>query len=391
MLNLGLGASARRLLLHTLTWDHSIRVRVELMDASDNVISDLSGVLVGGQVDGAQDGRYYSTGAKVGLWDPSHRLQFDTASPVHGQVFADRMLSITYGVRVWERGWVDIPVFRGPVGAARREGPVMNVECVGKEALADKPAWTVITYPKGSRITDAIRDGLRRAGEAEENIDVPDWPDRFPADQVLGRREILWARLTRFAQVAGGILRYSGDGVVRLQKPSDNVVFTFRDQSSALEDHGPTVMSEPKAQFDTDELVNVVQVVGQPKAAGQAAPTAVAALPRDHPLNSHRLGRRGSQRIFLDHMEDRDVRSNTDAQKIADARLQAASREYVHVTFDALRIPFLEVGDMCAVHTARTIVPTFRLSEYSLPLGHDGAMSIGTRRRVHELNRRRWR
>ena len=85
------------------------------------------------------------------------------------------------------------------------------------------------------------------------------------------------------------------------------------------------------------------------------------------------------------------IRSTADAQALADRRLQAASREYVHVTFDSLPVPFLTVGDMCAVQTARTVVPTFRLSEYSLPLGHDGAMSIGTRRRVHELNRRRWR
>lgn len=392
MLDLGLSASARRLFLHSLTWDHSVRVRVELLDMADDLVDDVTDLLVSGQVDGAQDGRYRSTAAKVGLWDPAHRLGFDTRSPVHGQVFADRMLSVTYGIRVWELGeWVDVPVFRGPVAAARREGPVLDVECVGKEALASKPVWSVVTYPKGSKVTDAIRDLMRRAGEAEENIAVPDWPNRFPADQILGRRENIWARATRFAQIAGGFLFYTGDGVARVERPSDNVVFTFRDGPSALPDHGPTVMSEPRAQFATDDLVNVVQVVGQPKAAGEAAPSAVAALPRDHPLNSHRLGRRGSQRILPEWLEDRDIRSVADAQALADKRLQAASREYVHVTFDSLPVPFLTAGDMCAVQTARTIVPTFRLSEYSLPLGHDGTMSVGTRRRVHELNRRRWR
>lgn len=391
MHDLGLNARERRLFLHSLTWDHSIRVRAELLDMADRLVSDVTDLLVTGQVDGAADGRYRSTAAKVGLWDPRHRLQFDTASPMHGQVFADRMLSVTYGVRVWQHGWVDIPVFRGPVAAARREGPVLAVECVGKEALASKPVWSVVTYKKGSRITDAIRDLLLRSGEAEDNIDVPNWPDRFPADQILGRREDIWARSTRFAQIAGGVLAYSGDGVARLQRLSDNVVFTFRDGPSALPDHGPTVMTEPRAQFDTDDLVNVVQVVGQPKAEGQAAPAAVAALPRDHPLNSHTLGRRGSQRILPEYIEDRDIRSTADAQALADRTLAARSREYVHVTFDSLPVPFLEAGDMCAVQTARTVVPTFRLSEYSLPLGHDGLMSVGTRRRVHELTRRRWR
>ena len=392
MLDLGLSASARRHYLHSLTWDHSVRVRVELMDMEDNLVDDVTDLLVSGQVDGAQDGRYRSTAAKVGLWDPSHRLGFDTRSPVHGQVFADRMLSITYGVRVWRLGeWVDVPVFRGPVTAARREGPVLAVECVGKESLVDKPVWSVVTYPKGSKITDAIRDLMRRSGEAEGNIAVPDWPNRFPADQILGRRENTWARATRFAQVMGAFLFYTGDGVARVERPSDNVVFTFRDGPSALADHGPTVLSDPRAQFATDGLVNVVRVVGQPKAAGEAAPSAVAALPTDHPLNSHRLGRRGSQRILPEWLEDRDIRSTADAQALADRTLAARSREYVHVTFDSLPVPFLTAGDMCAVQTARTVVPSFRLSEYSLPLGHDGAMSVGTRRRVHELNRRRWR
>ena len=392
MLDLGLSASARRHFLHSLTWDHSVRVRVEVLDMSDNLVSDVTHLLMSGQVDGAQDGRYRSSAAKVGLWDPEHKLQFDTAAPMHGQLFADRMLSVTYGVRVWRLGaWVDIPVFRGPVTAARREGPVLAVECVGKEALASKPVWSVVTYPKGMKITDAIRDLMVRAGEDADNIAVPDWPARFPADQILGRRENIWARATRFAQVGGGFLFYTGDGVARVEAVSDNVVFTFRDGPSALEDHGPTVLTEPRAQFDTGEMVNVVHVTGQPKTTGDPAPTAVAALPRDHPLNSHRLGRRGSQRILPEYVEDRDIRSTADAQALADRRLQAASREYVHVTFDSLPVPFLTAGDMCAVQTARTIVPTFRLSEYSLPLGHDGAMSIGTRRRVHELNRRRWR
>lgn len=390
MHDLRLSARERRLFLHSLTWDHSIRVRVELLDMADRLVSDVTDLLVSGQVDGAQDGRYRSTAAKAGLWDPRHRLQFDTASPMHGQVFADRMLSVTYGVRVWEHGWVDIPVFRGPVVAARRDGPVLEVECVGKEALASKPVWEVVTYKKGSRITDAIRDLMLRSGEAEDNIDVPSWPQRFPVDQDLGRKENIWARATRFAQIAGGVLAYQGDGTVRLQRPSDNVIFTFRDGPSALEDHGPTVMTEPRAQFDTADLVNVVHVQGAPGANGPG-PAAVAALPRDHPLNSHRIGRRGSQRILPEYIENRDIRSTADAQALADRTLQARSREYVHVTFDSLPVPFLEAGDMCAVQTARTVIPTFRLSEYSLPLGHDGLMSVGTRRRVHELNRRRWR
>lgn len=391
MLDLGLGPQARRLLLHSLTWDHSIRVSAELLDMSDRLVSDVTDALMTGQVDGAQEGRYYSTAAKVGLWDPAHRLQFDTRSPVHGQVFADRMLSVTYGVRVWEHGWVDVPVFRGPVTAARREGPVLAVECVGKEALASKPVWSVVVYKKGTRITDAIRDLMLRAGEAEDSVDVPNWPDRFPADQILGRRENIWARATRFAQIAGGALAYQGDGTVRLQRHSDNVVFTFRDGHSALADHGPTVITEPRAQFDADSFVNVVHVQGSPGTNGTPGPAAVAALPRDHPLNSHRIGRRGSQRILPEYIEDRDIRSTADAQALADRTLAARSREYVHVTFDSLPVPFLQPGDMCAVQTARTVIPTFRLHDFSLPLGHDGLMSVGTRRRVHELNRRRWR
>lgn len=393
MLALPLTPSQRRALLATLTSSYWPDVEVILMDLQDRPLADLSDLRLSGQVDGAQEGRHRSTAAKVPLWDAGHQLQFDTRSPSDGQLFADRMLSITWRVRLWGEAdlWVPIPVFRGPIVHARREGPTLGVECVGKELLASKPIWKTITYPKGTKITDAIRDLMVRAGEHPDRIDVPDWSQRFPSAQVLGRREDIWARATRFAQIAGGFLHYAGDGVVRLTQPSDNVVFTFRDGPTALADHGPTAMEEPQAQFDTDKLVNVVHVTGSPKAAGEPAPTAVAALPRSHPLNSHELGRRGSQWIMPEYLEDRDIRSTADAQALADRRLAALSREYVHATFDALPVPFLEAGDMCSVQTARQVIPTFRLHEYSLPLDHGGKMSVGTRRRVHEVTRRRWR
>lgn len=395
MFDLGLSATARKQLLHSLTWDHSVRVKAYLLDMSDRVVADLSDRLVDGQVDGAAaDGgaRFYSTSARTALWDPAHKIGFDTSAPADGQVFVDRMLRVEYEVRVWGLGqWVTIPVFTGPAEAAGRDGPILDVQWLGKERLADKPVWSVVHYQKGSRITTAIRDLLLRAGESADNMDIPDWPDRFPETQVMPRRGNIWERATRYAQIIGARLAYQGDGTVHLQRHSDNVVFTFRDGPSALESHGPTVLTVPKVQFAGDELVNVVEVTGQPKATGAPAPVAVAALPRDHPLNSHRLGRRGSQRILPEFLEDRDIRSAADAQRLADGTLFSRSREIVQVNFDSLPVPFLQAGDMCAVQTAKTIVPTFRLHEYSLPLSHAGVMSIGTRRRVHELSRRRWR
>lgn len=393
MLTLGLTYREWQELMNTLTFDHPLRVEVLVMDLEDNVLADVSHLLTDGQVDGAAQDRYRSTSAKVALWDPAHELGFDTSAPQDGQLFADRMLSVTYQIRAWRLGlgWVDIPIFRGPVSSARREGPVLAVECVGKEALASKPVWDSVVYKRGTRTTSAIRDLMIRSGEDPDHLDIPSWPERLPKDLVVSKRDNLWGRATRLAFIVGGVLAYNARGLAQLRRISDNVVFTFRDEASAGGDYGPTVLTPPKAAFDTREVVNAVHVTGTPRSEGGSTPMALAALPRGHPLNSHRIGRRGSQHVKVEYIEDRDIRSGADARALAEDTLARRSREWVQVEFDSLPVPFLEAGDMCAVHTSGTVIPTFRLTSYSIPLGHGGVMTVGTRRRVHELTRRRWR
>lgn len=391
MISLGLNASQLAEYISTLFRNHDIRVQVLVTNLEHQVTGDISSALLDGQVDGKAEelgGWRQSTASRLRLWDPKRELRFDTTRPLDGQLFFNRMIQLIYSVRT-SFGWVEAPVFTGPIVAAYREGPFISVECLGKEHLARSSSYTARTFKKNRRKVEVIRELLELTGETSEYMNFPVTNHRLPNDMVLVGEDNIWEKAIYLAQSMGMFLYYDTRGIAQLKKPLANVVFTFRDQVNALPSVGPNVLSEPQPRFETDNIRNVVRVIGGPKVQGKPTPTATIWAPSGHPLSPWSLGRGEEPRILMDIIEDRDIRTAEEATKVATKALEQHLRKFVHVSFDALPVPFLEPWDICAVQTEGIIIPFFRLTEYSFPLRFSGQMSIGSRRTLMTKDTRR--
>lgn len=392
MISLGLTSAESRALVRSLAEVHDLAVTVHVLDTEHNHKADVSGRLLGGQVDWKAEGRFISSSARVELFDPTFKLGFDTDLPQEGQLFADRMVRVIYSIRAFGSTleWVHVPIFTGPIAHARRDGPYITVDCVGKEAFAQRVSWEVRSYRAGSNRVAMMRDVMvNGTGESPSRIDFPSWGGRIGSQLVFLRETPLWDTLVKSAAGQDAVLYYDSRGVCRLRRLSNNVMFTFRDGPSALPTAGPTVMTAPKVEFDTDNFRNVVHVKGEAETKGGKPPEARVAVPRSHPLSAWNLGRRGVPRIMAELIEDRDIRTNAEAEARAQGVINRMLREQLTAKFDALPIPFLEPLDLVALQTVGVNVPTFRIREMTIPLSHNGVMSIGTRKRVNTVRSRR--
>jgi hypothetical protein len=146
------------------------------------------------------------------------------------------------------------------------------------------------------------------------------------------------------------------------------------------------VLSDASVSFDVSNVRNTIFVVGgKPKGAKQPVTANVVAA-RSHPLSPWRLGRNGTPRFIVERIDNDHVRTQSKALAMARRRLRQTLIEGVTVSFDALPIPHLEPLDTVRLRTDLTSV-TFVLRQASIPLTHDGVMSIGAVKRV-TVNRR---
>jgi hypothetical protein len=372
---LGLSASTLAALNATLATHHQIKVTVQTLTLAGAFESDLSALLVDGQVnvDGNAD---VTRTATVTLLDPHRTLVFDSDSPADSALFLDRMLFIFYSVVV-NGTWIDIPVFTGPMSKLDRSGDTVVVEAQGKEWLAMGACWRPYTLRKGMLATAAIRALLYdRAGEVDLNI--PDLPTRLPRNISLSRESVPWVTARAIAHSLNRQLFYDGGGTCRLRPYPGTPLFTY----TAAMMTGPLVISYG------GDTINTVWVTGATPKGSKSAVTYTAVAAPSHPLSPIRLGRFNAPRYLLSVVQDDTIRSTTDAKTIATRQLNAALLQAVSVTFDALPIPHLEPSDVVLVNAPEGSV-TFSLSTYSLPLTTSAPMTVGYMRNVSLHNRTR--
>lgn len=373
MIPLGLTNAQQNELVRTLLSSHSINITVQVLNMAGERLSDISNRLMSGQVD--IDGRAEITrSAKLAFLDVGKTLSFDSEAPDDTALYMDRMLRIIYGVKVPSLGWVDIPVFTGPITALDRSDNFVNVECQGKEALCMGQAWSPLTLKKGMRKAAAIETILRRrAGETK--FSFPEFPARLGKDLALGRESVPWAMAKRVARSHNKHLFYDGRGVARLRNNPTNPSFIF--------DHGDggSILTQPTLAYKmSDEFANIVWVKGGiPKGAKKAISYWFAA-PTNHPLSPERLGRNGVPRYLLEVIEETAIRTLAEAEELAQDRLEDHLLQTVEVAFDSLPIPFLEPNDAARVETSE-FASTFRIQQISLPLITGDPMTVGYMKR----------
>ncbi len=378
-----------------------IRIQLDILDMDGATLSSIDQRVVDGQVNVATDADGPTRSMSVTLYDPERRLRLDSDAPTAGSLFADRMLRAWYGVKVSGVGWVDVPVFTGPIMVVSRDDAELSVECQGKEALALQPVWRAFTVDKGVAKVEAIRRILReRAGETD--FELPDLSTRLGSSATLTPQEpekrvkfnanTPWGLSRAIATSMSRHLFYDGMGRVRLRMLPGSPLFTFNES---------IVTSVPQIAFDMTEMRNAVRVTGKTLNEGKEEKAQVpthlvkgqAVAPDNHPLSPQRLGRKladGSTvgRIIPEFVTNDAIRSDREATRRAKQILADRLEQQVDISFDALPVPHLEELDMIRVSYGDMNMQA-RLRRFSLPLTHSGVMSVGYVKRVSKPRRRR--
>lgn len=394
--SLGLSGAEQRAYEDALGATGKPRVRAALQSIEGDEIADLSDRLVDGQVN-IDSTAEVTRQATLVVDDPTHALHLDADAPAEGAMFADRLVQITYGLWVDGIGddgkWVDVPVFTGPIAAMSRDGSSVELSCLGKEHLARGNAWRSLDIKKGANTLDAIRRILKERG-GETKFDFPEsgaLTRKTLADHVsLSRLSVPWDEALHLAGSINAQLFYDGRGRCVLRDDGVSGAWTFRDGN------GGTVLSPPDVAWDLDNLVNAVFVKGK-KPSGKdgkdkddetkkhkgakKAVTATAVAGRNHPLSPYKLGRNGVPRYLAVEVENDKLATKADVQRAAENALAASLEQGVTVSFDALPIPHLDVGDKVKLK-ANDLTLDFTFRTASLPLVHSGVMSVGAVKRV---------
>lgn len=410
MLTLPLTDAERREYRATLGRPHDIKVTVQVLSNDHAILSNISHVLLDGQVDAQtvrrQNGEVDGVGRNVSLsfLDPRQTLSFDANAPTAGAIYMNRMIRVIYSVRVppkyarqdpgygsgdYGMGifginvpgqilvdpgfWVDVPVFTGPIVKVDRDGPVVNVEAHSKDAFAMGQAYTTATY-KG-RKADAFMGVMGRSGESSRYIERPATREKLTGPLSVAAETRYWDRAFGLMSSVDRLCYYDGRGVLRTPKRNYKPVATVEAGDDGL------LLGEPTVTYSTDDMKNAVWVKGgKPKGSKKAVSARVVA-PSSHALSPFNLGRNARPHYRLLVEENTDLRTRAKALSRARSLLRQHLAQEVDVAFDCLPIPHLEPWDVVRVKTDRfsADVPVYR---FSLPLTAGGVMTVGHQRRV---------
>lgn len=279
---------------------------------------------------------------------------------VHYRVFVEDVIN----------DWVSIPIFTGPITKVDRDGEVVSLEAMGKEHLVLGPVWRSRTYKKGSNRVWVIRSILRDL-TGERRFKFPKgWKARTSRVISVKKDTIAWEQVQAVARGMRAQVFYDGRGVVRMRKRPVRTAFTFRDGDGGM------LLSVPKVSESSQEVINLVRVVGAvPK--GQKNPLVMnAVLHPSHPYSAQSLGRHGVPRFLPEQIDDDTLRTKKDVENAARRRIQEVQLDEQLVSFDSLPMPLLEEGDPFVVD-AKEAKLTARLAQMTIPLGHAGVSTVG--------------
>lgn len=407
---------------------YQLRVICQILDLNHRYISDVSSMLIDGQVN-FDYWEPITNSASLVLLDPDNLVGFDTSSPSDNALYADRMIRIVYSVWVdttvitagsaggplldaysdvfsdtYEAGsssgtfpdtysdsyyttesvstgfWVDVPLFCGPVTKVKRDDAVLSVECQGKESLVSEPTvvWTPTTNTKGTLGVTAIRSMMTRCGETK--FDLPGFTYKLGTDYVASAMTSPWEYVNTLAGSRSiRQLWYDGRGVLRFRETPTRPVWTFTEE---------TLLSVPKLDYNHADIRNTAVVRGATP-EGKPQLHAHRYLPASHHASPQALGRNGKHRTIPEVLEDESLKTQAAVDAAANKLLQTIDDTNVGFEFDSFPIPHLEPGDMFHLST-RDFSINLQMNQFSIPLKAGSPQSNGTIRKL-SANRARLR
>lgn len=368
MIDLGLSPAGLRALLATLASPHQIDVSVSILDMDHRPVGKLAGRITGGQVN-IDSQAEVTRQLQLTFVDEDKTVRVDTQD---GRPEMRRMVQVVYRVKVIEviEDWVSIPIFTGPITNVDRDGELVTLEARGKEHLCLSPVWRSRTYPQGSNRIALTRTILADL-TGETRFSFPKgWTHRTSKIVALTKAEPAWAQCKIITNGIRAQLFYDGRGTARIRRRPVRTTFTFKDGDGGM------LLSSPKVAESSEDLVNLVRVVGAVPTGKKNPLVAEEPLPRSHPHSPGAMARNGVANYFPEEIEDDALRTQAEVDATAKRRVQEIQLDEQMVTFDCLPMPLLEEGDPFVVD-AKDAKVTARMSQMTIPLTHDGRSNIG--------------
>jgi len=101
-------------------------------------------------------------------------------------------------------------------------------------------------------------------------------------------------------------------------------------------------------------------------------------------LSPSSLGRGSTSMRLVEQVQNDHIRSNHEAQQVANRHIKRHEQQRVTVGFDSLPVPHLQEHDRAQVRADGLGLVRFRMAQWTIPLGSgDGApMTVGSTRRT---------
>lgn len=393
MINLGLSHADHSAFEATLRQSHLVRTTAHIHDRNERIIYTFDGTIVSGsvQVDITQSGdrpkvkddAWTSASGPVRTLDltvlrPGREPMWLPDSGQHDAVFANNFISVKYGVFVeWLSdgpGWVDVPVFWGPITGIDQDGEQFTIKAAGKEVLALDPCllWQTLNLRKGTGRLWAIRDILTQNGETRFHMCESN--NRLSRTWSLNRYTEPWKAAVSMARSGNFQIFYDGLGRVRVRPWPKNRVWNFNEGANGC------LLSRPQISYDISNVRNTIEIIGGTPKGSKKQLVYRTSIDPGNPLSPDQLARNG-QRRWMVHSEQTNITKQSDAWARAQDLLFQYMTTAMTVSFDSLVVPHLEEGDVVNLAYAGQHFE-FMVANFTIPLGSGDSMSVGRNTRI---------
>lgn len=382
-LNLGITNCERLELNAAYGGHHRIRRTVRILDLDHRLIEDVTDTFIDGQVNVDSRGTP-SRSATVSLFDPSHLVGIDMASPFSGTVSPRYLLELHRGIYVDSLArWVDIPVgvlwFTKPT----RAGDILSIEAQGKEALALYPVVKQLTFSAGANKMSVIRAIMDSIGETRFRLDST--TEKLGGKFTVDLSMTPWAACKKIADGMGRQLFYDVEGYLVCRVRPQAAQFTFRYGD------GGTVRSDPQFTFSDGTVYNYVRATGATPEGKDQPISASSHVPSSHQLY---LTRNGQFVPLRSDASNDKLTTVSEVKNLADDQLASLLADSQSASWDSSPVWHLEQGDPVRLTDARddddtdaSFSITVPLGSFSIPLTL-GNQSNGYMTRVSRSKRR---
>lgn len=360
---------------------HQRRVRVRVMNINHGRVSWLPDIL-DGQVTIDVTTREVSRVANVTLFDPTESLGWEPDTPSALPLHLRQMIQIIDERAIPGVGWVQCPVFTGPVSEFDRTGAEVRIVAEGKDRLALGSFGRSHSWKKGRKVTAVIREILELSGEVPKRIHLPNLNNTLNRDFNVSRTDRPLVEARKLARSLNDrVIFYDGRGHAVMRRKPTTAVGPQLDKDWLM---GPVRIDRPKLEFHNGFIV-----YGAKPGGNKPRPSSgLVGLPKNHDFSAYSLRRNGKWYWRIREEERSNVKTNARALEIAQKMRDAQIQFVAEVSADILPLPNIEEWDRLRAIDPLTGGVVLQVRQATIPLV-GGVQTIGARERISRRTRRR--